>query len=383
MAHRAIALLIGVLLLTTLAYGPVSTADFAYEDRNPTFGIASDAQWPDYRVPWQGWRAEFSVWVPHNTLGRVGPTPRLLTSLSYRLNMWADATPRGFHLTNLAIHLLNGVLLFVVAAPLGLSIALVSVTLFLLHPLNSEAVSYISARPDLLLCTAVLLMLWASERSTWPRVALVAACGALAVLAKETGVVVIGLLPLWLWYRRAWTPRWWLPLGIWAVGGLAVAYRLLHVSAAGVARPWGAVGAYTSDAAHGLMAYAAYQAFALLRLAGLVVWPRGFSIDPDIEAQPLLVAGLALAIVCSVAILAWQRRHESRAFAFAIGWLLVSLSLRFVFPMPEYLHEQHAYVPFLSVWLALAVGAVRVSDWIRDHHVVWTEIAPNHGAQHG
>ncbi len=383
MAQRSIICLFGLLLLTILAYGRLGSEGFVYEDRNPLYGLAADAPWPDYRIPWAGWRAELSPWIPQYKLGRVGPTPRLLSTLSYRLNMWADATPRGFHLTNLAIHLVNGVLLYAVALPFGSSVALMATMLFLLHPLNSEAVSYVSARPDLLYATAILLMLLSARSDTWGRIGLTMMCGALAVLAKESAIVVIGLLPLWLWFIERWSPRWWLPLGVWLTGGLAVVYRLVHVSAsAGAAHPWAAIAAYTSDAPHGVLTYAAYQALALVRMLGLLIGLHGFSIDPDIEAHSLLVASASLVLLVSLAVLAWQCRHASSVSTFAIGWLLVSLSLRFVWPMPEYLHEQHSYVPFLGLWIALAAAAVSTFDWLRDWELIWTPLTST-GEFHG
>ncbi len=50
---------------------------------------------------------------------------------------------------------------------------------------------------------------------------------------------------------------------------------------------------------------------------------------------------------------AWRMRRRCPLITFAMGWLLVALSIRFVLPMPEYLHEQHLYVPLIGLWIAL------------------------------
>ncbi len=345
-----------LLLLTIVAYGSLASADFVYEDRRPDYGVDPTVIWPDYRASWDGWRTELAVWFPNHAKSQAGPMPRLLTTTSYRLNMWADARPRGFHLTNVAIHLVNGALLYAVALPLGMSAAAIAAGVFLLHPINSEAVSYVAARTDLLYAAAVLLMLWSAGGASWLRVAFVTFCGLLAVLAKESGVSVILLLPLWLWLRQRWEARWWLPLGAWSVGALGVAYRLLHVSSSGVAHPWQAIAAYTSPAAHGALGYAAVQAVALWRLLALWVWPVGLSIDHDLDRVPVAIGVVAL--LAGLGVVLTVRARWAR---FGIGWLLASLALRFVWPMPEYLHEQHLYVPMIGMCLALSGLLTRVS----------------------
>lgn len=346
-------ILAGLLLLTAWAYVPLASADFVYEDRNPL--VAMSPSTPiDNRGPWAGWTTERRAFSPQ---------PRALANLTIRAQGWASASAAGYHLGNLAIHLVNGALLWCVLTPFGVPAQTVGVLLFLLHPINAEAVAYVSARPDLLAATGVLLVVLASARDDALGVVGVTVAGGLALLAKESAIVVVGLFPLWLLMRGRWSPRWAVPLGIWAVAGLAVVYRLVHIPACiatkgapchPVASHWGAMALYTTDAAHGALGFAAIQSAALLRLLALVVWPVGFSIDHDVDIVPMTVGviallGLGLGLV--LALRAWRRLPW---LTFAACWLAISLSLRFVMPMPEYLHEHHLYVPLLGIWIALA-----------------------------
>ena len=70
-----------------------------------------------------------------------------------------------FHGVNLAIHLLNGILVYFLMLHMGKESkrhtypALTAALIFTLHPLNTEAVMWVSARPDLLCCFFSLLSL--------------------------------------------------------------------------------------------------------------------------------------------------------------------------------------------------------------------------------
>jgi hypothetical protein len=324
------------------SYLPVRSAGFVYEDHDAAPMRSADPERPAIRGPWQGWDVERIQFNHH---------PRVLTNLTMRLQVWAGASAAGFHAFNVGIHLVNGLLLASLLLPFGESVALLAVLLFWLHPLNGEAVRYVSARTDLLLVCAVLLTLRLTTKATWPRVLLVTVCGALAPWAKESGVIIIGLLPLWLWFSERWDRRWLMPLACWASAGLWITYRLVHVTGPN-APAWSAIAQYTAPAAHAWSGFVAVQCAALWRLISLIVVPIGFSIDHDFDAVPLWLGAVAL-VALLVAIASIWRWRVAR---FAALWLLTWLSVRFVIPQPEFVHEQHLYGACLGVWLALACG---------------------------
>lgn len=85
---------------------------------------------------------------------------RPLTSLSFAIDAgWWGNNPIGFHLTNLSLHLTAGLLLFWLLTNLKVSQRwrFWITAFFLLHPVQTEAVSYISSRGDSL--SAVFLLL--------------------------------------------------------------------------------------------------------------------------------------------------------------------------------------------------------------------------------
>ena len=87
------------------------------------------------------------------------PGIRPLLKFSYALNWTVNAGPFGFHLFNVLVHAVNAVLVYRVLCALrerqaGADWApLVGALLFALHPVQTEAVTYISGR-------SVSLMRW-------------------------------------------------------------------------------------------------------------------------------------------------------------------------------------------------------------------------------
>ncbi len=129
------------------------------------------------------------------------PLVTLSYALDYRLH-GLDA--RGFHLTNLVLHLLAVLALVLLLARLTRDplAALLGGLLWALHPSKAEAVAWISGRCDLLMGLFVLLSLllfWRALESRGARRAALAAAGwllyAAAVLSKESAVALALLVP--------------------------------------------------------------------------------------------------------------------------------------------------------------------------------------------
>lgn len=89
----------------------------------------------------------------------INDTYRPLRAFSYALDyqLWG-LNPLGFHLTNILLHVLNGILVYwLVCFLLGSRwCAAVAALLFTLHPIQTEAVAWISGRKDLLATAFVL-----------------------------------------------------------------------------------------------------------------------------------------------------------------------------------------------------------------------------------
>src|SRR5438093_3959346 len=130
-----------------------------------------------------------------------------LTWLSYQVDAQLHGlNPRGFHLTNLVLHLLNSVLLLL--ALLRMTGALwrsaFVAALFALHPLHVESVAWLAEGQGLLSSLFWMLALLAyahhAARPSWGRFSLVALSYALGLMAKSMIVTlpaVLLLLDVW------------------------------------------------------------------------------------------------------------------------------------------------------------------------------------------
>ncbi|MFZ5933038.1 MAG: tetratricopeptide repeat protein [Patescibacteria group bacterium] len=92
--------------------------------------------------------------------------PLLLISYSLDYHFWG-LNPFGFHLINLLIHITSGVLVYKIGQRLTPNkfICFLASLFFIIHPIQTEAVSYISGRGDLFLVLSLLLSIWFLEKS--------------------------------------------------------------------------------------------------------------------------------------------------------------------------------------------------------------------------
>jgi tetratricopeptide (TPR) repeat protein len=90
---------------------------------------------------------------------------RPLWMLSYNINYFlAKHRVWMYHLSNVIIHILNGFLLYLLLClffpETDNKIKILTATIFIVHPVNSEAVNYISARSDILCASFILASLY-------------------------------------------------------------------------------------------------------------------------------------------------------------------------------------------------------------------------------
>ncbi len=124
---------------------------------------------------------------------------RPLLNLSFALDhaLWGLAAP-GYQLSNVFYFVACALSLYVFLvtrpAPRAPVFALAGVILFLLHPLQFEVLPFPPRRPELLCSTFILLALAAEARGGWRFRVLGGAAGLLALAAKETAVILPGLV---------------------------------------------------------------------------------------------------------------------------------------------------------------------------------------------
>lgn len=132
----------------------------------------------------------FTVDTFHWTTGSNFYRPLFSLSLMLDYHLW-KLNPLGFHLTNFILHLLNTFLIFYLINFLvsNLRISLIAGLFYLLHPVHTQAVTYISGRADLLAVFFVLCSLLFFAKNLYFASMFSFICG---LLSKE----IVLLLPL-------------------------------------------------------------------------------------------------------------------------------------------------------------------------------------------
>lgn len=143
-------------------------------------------------------------WFTHNTLGGVGLRSnyyRPFLFFTFALNyVISGIKPFGYHLFSNLIHITNGVLVFSILYSVFRRklLAFLTSLIFLIHPLQTEAITYISGRGDALVTFFMLLALACflkSKGSTLrifkvePWMALSLGCLVLGLLSRETAII--------------------------------------------------------------------------------------------------------------------------------------------------------------------------------------------------
>lgn len=293
---------------------------------------------------------------------------RPLLILTYAAN-WELAGPDPFtwHLVDVVIQAINAVLALLVgeriARSLGLQnplrFGLISAGLWALHPLSTEAVSYVTGRSEQLVGTFYLLACqrWLTWLEDDDKTALAQAWGVfvLAAFTKEVAVTipVAFLLLEWLVARggRLSHVRW---------RGHAPAVVLLFAL---FGLRWWLYGALTSpsEPLRGWDLQLWTQAEVLWRYVGLSVLPLGQTLFHDFPETGLTArSGLALGGLIALTGVALGRAKQAPLLALAWLWFLLVLLPATVIPLKETLAEHRAYLSLLGLCWAGAAALERL-----------------------
>jgi hypothetical protein len=294
------------------------------------------------------------------------PGIRPLLKLSYALNWSLSPAPFGFHLVNLCLHSLNGLLLhlWLSRLPLPATAPRLAITLlWLLHPAQTEAVTYIAGRSVLLSTTGLLAGLWWLAGSHPRRGLAAAACTLAALAVRETAWIFPLAFALVEWLRGRSARAIWdsTRLSWLVVAALACLFliephfrRLIDVSFA------------TRGAGEQILSQTeAYRYFVTgpLRLVP--------NIDPDLPSRPLpqwhhLIWGAGWLATAVAAV--WGVACRRSWLAGGVLWSLLLLwPTNGIMPRLDVASDRHLYPALIG--LAWTIGLLLQSRYLRP--VLW------------
>jgi protein O-mannosyl-transferase len=331
-----------------------------------------------------GHESGHAEWVTGGFFSAVRP----LTQLSFRLNFTlGGVNPIGYHVVNLIIHLLASFLLFALvsstlksrrsqdhdrenADQLAFWIAL----LWMVHPLQTQSVTYLIQRAESLMGLFYLLTVYSVSRSTQSRgwqFAAVAAC-ALGMLSKE--VMVTAPIAALLYdriflassFKEIAAKRKFLYAGL-VLTWLILIVPILKADAARIAKSAGFGLAGITP-----VQYALTQPGVILHYLLRSIWPHPLVIDyawpaaasfGDV-ALPLLIVVLLL-IGTGAALWKWPR------IGFLGVWFFLILAPTSSFiPIKDPIFEHRMYLPLAAVIALVVLGVFQLLQMMRQRGIV-------------
>lgn len=325
------------------------------------------------------WPLEKVLWPPTG----AGTAGRPLLNLSFALNYAAGGmSVGGYHAVNLAIHVAAGWVLFglvrrILRGPVmrekfggaATELAGLSALLWVVHPLQTESVTYVSQRAESLVGLFYLVTWYAFFRGAEPeadeRTARRWQIGAVAafvagILTKEiiatAPVVLLGFDAIFVAgsVREAWRRRrgvWLGFLGGWVLLGALMISSRLHERGVGFGgkMPW--------------LDYVATEVEAVALYLKLSVWPHPLVIDYGVtpaRGGAVLVASVVLVGAFVAGIIVAARKWPKVAFAGAAVLVMLAPTSSVVPVGNQPIAEHRMYLP-----LALIVTAVVVLGYAR------------------
>jgi Flp pilus assembly protein TadD len=350
----------GVIVLAgVLAYWNSLSGPFVFDDRGTVLDNRSiEALWD---------RGVLSA--PRETPVAGRPLVNVSFAINYALG---GREVEGYHVANIAIHLLCALLVLGVLRPTlqSADLAFAVALIWTVHPLNSEAVNYVTQRTESLMAMFYLMTLYAATRSrharpsgAWEMVA-VGSC-ALGMACKESMVTAPLMV---LVYDR-----------VFLFESLASALRARRRLYAGLAATWLVLAALMATAPRSLSAgfsahdaapwtYLLNQAVMVTHYLRLAIWPRSLTLFygwpltltlGDVWPYALFIGSLLAATIAALA-----RRPR---LGFWGVWFFVTLApTSSIVPIAtEVGAERRMYLPSTAVIALVVIGAFTVRDLVR------------------
>jgi tetratricopeptide (TPR) repeat protein len=298
--------------------------------------------------------------------GFYRPLQNILFFIAFQLG---GEHPFWFHVLNVALHIANACLVFTLGRRLNFTPlpAFLASLLWALHPLHTEAVTYMSGTADPLyvfFCLTALCMLiptFSPQRIKWSIPFFM-----LALASKETAVMFPLLVVVCMFMAspdRLNFRTYWRTWPLWLVTALYLAWRLTANKFAG---PNNYEQLYVLSGNQNLKLYADhidYRLYTFLATlpdyARLLIWPSDLHMERkfDLYIQPFLwpvVIGFGIAALVLGQIM-WGKGRRGLPLSFGLLWCAASYAPNtgILMPVNSFILEHWMYLPSAGLFLGL------------------------------
>lgn len=280
---------------------------------------------------------------------------RPLVTLSYFIDYmsWGN-DPRGFHLTNLLLHVLNFLLFFMMIRTFVRSriISFFAGVMYAVHPVLSEAVNCTSFREDILCSLFFWCGLWIHRSKIRARPLLVSLCALLSMFSKEMGITffpVLILLDLATFYtenEKINIPEYILLLLTTVFYGMIRFYVMKNPNETGLIYP-----------GNSFLLNIATMAPIFVYYVKLLFYPMHLTVDYDIKfpdsffSPKSFLSVLALMTLTCISLIICirrvkQRREITLACVSVIAFFITLMPVSNIIPIKNIIAERYLYLPF-------------------------------------
>ncbi|VAX10390.1 hypothetical protein MNBD_GAMMA26-169 [hydrothermal vent metagenome] len=304
--------------------------------------------------------------------------PLHIFSYAVDYSLW-ELRPKGYHLTNVLLHGINGFLLYLLVRLITVSrsIAVIVTLLFISHPINVENVAWVAERKTLLatffLFLSLITYIYYRQGNRLNLYITSIAFGICAIFSKPTAVVLPLLVLLIENYLHHDDQRKHLSIPFWIMAAVGSAIAIyIHTYGGALDSAATSVDALINSVYP--TAFVIYWSY-----IKLLIWPLDLNGYYDTTIyngffETSVIIAIAGWICISYIAIKWSDRHIR--FWYLWFWICL-LPTSNIIPISNFYADRYMYTPAVGLFAMAALLIVRLAAAIKKHippHIAFSEL---------
>ncbi len=294
----------------------------------------------------------------------------------------------GWHIVSVGVHIMAAITLYFLLNRLFARnlLALLTALIFVAHPVHNEAVVYVNSMGDSLAAFFVLssLLLYArfrqSQKPSWSSRPYWAALllFPLGILSKETGFVLVGLLPLMDFLLLSKTKTFWGRLGqvlaaAWPFILLGIIYIILRGTVLNFSNSFNFYNENNVFTTHpGVRLMTFFKV--LVQYTGFLFFPYQLRVERELAwahslaEWDVIAGGLLVGFMLFSAFKYWTSKPW---ISFGLGWFFIAIAptSNVLVPINSVIYEHFLYMPMIGITLIVTYLGL---DWAEKNRLMPT-----------